>query len=143
MAIPRLRKNGVLPRGVHPAPLAEVRKAFGGKTARRAELMLALEELVERCRRVGIKRILINGSFVTAKKEPRDVDVVLLLTSEFGDRLMASDEDATWLHERMEEKKPKPLDVHIAMDEEEWKGWIRMFELDVWSGRKGLIEVRP
>ena len=63
MPIPRLDRDGVLPRGVHRATVAEVRKVFGAKTARRAELMLALEEVLERAARAGIQRVLIDGSF--------------------------------------------------------------------------------
>ncbi len=141
MGIPRLGSQGILPEGIHRATLAEVRQAFGGGTARRAELMLALEEAVDRARKAGVRRILINGSFVTAKKEPRDVDLVFHVSESFGARLKRGDPHARWIADRVRERRPKLLDAYVAVDEVEWASWVRLFEGDPWYGKKGLVEV--
>jgi hypothetical protein len=141
MGIPKLGRQGLLPEGVHRATLEEVRQAFGGGTARRVELMLALEEAVERARKAGVNRILLNGSFVTAKKEPRDVDVVFRVSEPFGDRLKRGDPDARWIADRVREGRPGLLHAFVAVDEEEWASWIHLFEGDRWYGKKGLVEV--
>lgn len=141
MGIPKLGSQGLLPRGVHRATLAEVRRAFGGGTARRVELMLALEEAMGRARRAGVRRVLINGSFVTAKKEPRDVDLVFLVSEAFGARLKGGDPHARWIADRVRERRPKLLDAHVAVEGEEWASWARFFEGDEWHGKKGLVEV--
>jgi len=141
MGIPKLGSQGILPRGIHRATIAEVRQAFGGGTARRVELMLALEEAADRARKAGVKRILINGSFVTTKKEPRDVDLVFLVSESFEAHLRRGDPHARWIADQVRERRPKLLDAYVAVDGEEWASWARLFEGDPWYGKKGLVEV--
>lgn len=141
MRIPELTKEGVLPRGVHRATAAEVKRAFGGRTARRVELMLALEEALVHARKAGVLRVLINGSFVTKKKEPRDVDLVFQVSDVFAKRLSRGQPDAVWIGKRLREAAPKVLDVFVAVDDEEWASWVSLFESDTWTGKKGLVEV--
>ena len=45
--------------------------------------MESLRWLVELARRAGVRRIVVNGSFVTDKLEPNDVDCVLLIGEGF------------------------------------------------------------
>lgn len=141
MGLPKLTKDGVLPQGLHRASLAEVRHAFGAKTARRVELMMALEEALEHARKAGVLRVLINGSFVTRRKEPRDVDVVFQVSDVFAGRLSNAHPDAVWVRQRLREAAPKLLDVFLAVDDAEWASWVSLFEGDTWSGKKGLVEV--
>lgn len=141
MGIPKLGKDGTLPRGVHRATLSDVWAAFGGKTAWRVVLMMALETAVKRAWNAGVTRILVDGSFVTAKKEPRDVDLVFRVDDEFARRLRRRDRDARWIAARAKEARPKTLDAFLAVDDAEWGSWERLFEQDVWTGWKSLVEV--
>jgi hypothetical protein len=45
--------------------------------------MDSLRWLVDLARRAGAQRIVVNGSFVTVKLEPNDVDCVLLIGPDF------------------------------------------------------------
>jgi len=72
--IPQFNTGGLLPRGVHPATLEEVRERFGGNERRR-QLLRGLEEALRLLRAAGCRRVYINGSFVTAKERPSDIDV--------------------------------------------------------------------
>jgi hypothetical protein len=74
MAIPSLNRAGELPPGEHETSLAGVRKRFGHSSAQREELMRGLEEAAGNLKAAGVQKIWINGSFVTSKKEPNDVD---------------------------------------------------------------------
>jgi len=74
MAIPPLNRTGELPPGGHKTSLARVRKRFGHSSAQREELMHGLEEAAGNLKAAGVQTIWINGSFVTSKKEPNDVD---------------------------------------------------------------------
>ena len=74
MAIPPLNRTGELPPGEHKTSLARVRKRFGHSSAQREELMQGLEEAAGNLKAAGVQTIWINGSFVTSKKEPNDVD---------------------------------------------------------------------
>lgn len=81
--IPPLDHRGYLPPGVHPATLDEVETRFGRESELRRVQMESLRWLVDLARRVGVARLVINGSFVTAVPEPNDVDCVLLVDSNF------------------------------------------------------------
>jgi uncharacterized protein DUF6932 len=74
MTIPPLNRAGELPPGEHETSLAIVRRRFGRLSAQREELMRGLEEAAANLKAAGVQKIWINGSFVTSKKEPNDVD---------------------------------------------------------------------
>lgn len=103
--------------------------------------MLALEAAIKRARKAGVRRILVDGSFVTGKPEPRDVDLVLRVDEEFARRLGRRDKDARFIAKRAKDLHPKMLDLFLAVDSEEWESWVKLFEQDVWFGKKGLVEV--
>jgi hypothetical protein len=82
MAVPAFEPNGVLPPGVHACTLEEVRAHFGQfqKSDRRPKLFTRLNELVSELQRMRLCiAVVINGSFATAKAEPNDIDLLLLL----------------------------------------------------------------
>lgn len=90
--IPPLNKEGYLPRGLHPATVEEIRARFGKESELRRVQMESLLWLVELARRAGVQRIVVNGSFVTDKLEPNDVDCVLLIGAGFPrDEAVAAD----------------------------------------------------
>lgn len=77
--IPDFRDDGYLPEGVHLASEAEVTFRFGASSPRRRRLVLRLRRWIELARLTGASRFLVDGSFLTAKEEPNDVDAVVLL----------------------------------------------------------------
>jgi len=82
MPIPDLDDDGVLPAGVHDCTLAEVLLCFGTfkTTDRRPKLFEKLEALVHEAWATGLLgEIIIDGSFVTAKPDPNDIDLILVL----------------------------------------------------------------
>ena len=103
--------------------------------------MLSLEAAVRHPWKAGVRRILVDGSFVTGKPEPRDVDVILRVDDEFAHRLGRRDKSARFLAERAKDRHPKMLDIFLAVDDEEWASWVKLFEQDVWFGKKGLVEI--
>src|SRR3712207_1316326 len=72
--IPQFTADGLLPQGVHPATLEEVLERFGGNERRR-QLLTGLIEALRLLGAAGCRRVYINGSFVTAKGRPNDIDV--------------------------------------------------------------------
>jgi hypothetical protein len=74
VAIPPLNKAGELPPGEHETSLLNIRKRFGRSSAQREDLMHGLENAAENLHAAGVQMIWIDGSFVTSKKEPNDVD---------------------------------------------------------------------
>ncbi len=71
--IPEFTAAGLLPSGVHPATSEEVRQRFGGNE-RRDKLLAGLTEALRLLRAAGCRRVYVNGSFVTAKESPNDID---------------------------------------------------------------------
>ena len=77
--IPPFNDDGYLPPGIHPATLEEIAARFGQESELRRAEMESLQWLVQVARRAGVQRLVVNGSFVTDKLEPNDVDCVLLI----------------------------------------------------------------
>jgi predicted nucleotidyltransferase len=71
--IPAFTAHGLLPEGVHPATLEEVLERFGGNE-RREQLLTGLIEALRLLRAAGCRRVYVNGSFVTSKERPNDID---------------------------------------------------------------------
>ena len=76
--IPDLNDDGYLQAGIHSATLEEIAARFGQEPELRRTQMESLRWLVELAKGVGIQRLIVNGSFVSDKWEPNDIDCVLL-----------------------------------------------------------------
>ena len=71
--IPAPNALGELPPGIHTATLEEVEAVFA-KTPRRRTLFDGLRRAVQNLKAAGVRRVFIDGSFVTTKANPNDVD---------------------------------------------------------------------
>lgn len=78
MSIPDLTEHGLLPDGVHDATLTEIEARFGSANDRRRELFSKLSSF---CRVLAglpfANELFADGSFVTDKPSPGDIDAVL------------------------------------------------------------------
>jgi len=72
--IPGFDDTGNLPPGVHSSTWEEVVQRFSW-TPRRRVLLTGLKSALVVLRSAGCQRIYLNGSFVTSKDEPGDIDV--------------------------------------------------------------------
>jgi uncharacterized protein DUF6932 len=81
--IPPYDDNGYLPAGIHLATVEEIATRFGHGSDLRQSQMESVRWFVDLAHRAGALRIVINGSFVTDKYEPNDVDCVLLIGPDF------------------------------------------------------------
>lgn len=87
MPIPDFNELGLLPEGLHTATLDEIRQRFGRPTLsnRRYELFQGLRELLDELAGSQIvDHIIVNGSFVTEKQDPGDIDLIVALSAETG-----------------------------------------------------------
>lgn len=69
-----LDARGLLPEGIHPAAWEELVERFGWNEHRQ-QLLRGLSEALGLLRSAGCRRVYVNGSFVTAKQRPNDIDV--------------------------------------------------------------------
>jgi hypothetical protein len=72
--IPEFDENGNLPPGTHLATWDQIAERFAW-TDRRRKLLEGLEAALAPLRQAGCGRIYVNGSFVTGKDEPGDIDI--------------------------------------------------------------------
>lgn len=74
MPIPPFTLKGELPPGIHIADIDEIEACFGLKTERRRKLMAGLKEALKLLKQGKVSKVYIDGSFVSSKEEPNDVD---------------------------------------------------------------------
>ena len=85
--------------------------------------------------------MLVDGSFVTAKEEPQDVDTVILLPQNFTQQLAQEHPPALELEEMLLTRRPE--EIFAAEDEVDWEEWVAFFSLTREPDRrcKGLVEI--
>jgi len=80
MKLPELNSDGYLDPGIYLASLDEVLQRFGTGTPTRQRQGNLLSLIIESARKyLTIKRILLWGSFVSARPEPGDVDYSIVV----------------------------------------------------------------
>ena len=80
--IPALNASGLLPEGVHDCTLAEAGARFGNfqGSDQRPQLWSRFTEFIREAKASGlIAAVLLDGSFVTAKNAPNDIDLILVV----------------------------------------------------------------
>jgi len=139
--IPAFRDDGYLPEGLHLSTEAEVTFRFGTSTHQRQRLALRLRRWIALSRLVHAKRLFVDGSFVTAKPEPNDVDAVVWIPNDFTDRVERGDLEAIELETMLLTRRPE--EIFAAEDSRDWSEWVEFFsrtrEAD--GRRKGIVEI--
>lgn len=97
---PEFNEQGDLPRGVYPARLNDVLQHFGTCSLQRQIVARRLAHIYALATKTGLVwRFVVFGSFVTAKREPRDVDIFLLMQDSFELQLVKDDSAAVFDHQ--------------------------------------------
>lgn len=140
--IPPFRADGYLPEGVYVCSEAEVLFRLGSSSRRRRRLVLRLRRWLELGRQISAQRLLVDGSFVTAKEEPHDIDSVIWLPHDFTQQLEREYAPALELEEMLLTRRPE--EIFAAEDDVDWEEWVAFFnqtrEPD--RRRKRLVEIR-
>ena len=85
------------------------------------------------CRQAGIVRLIINGSFVTDRRDPQDVDCVLLTGEDYDSRSNPAGLIRAGL---------PYLSLELAEDQEDFDFFVKeVFGSDRHGVIKGMIEV--
>lgn len=139
--IPDFRDDGYLPEGLYAATEADVTFRFGSSTPRRRRLILRLRRWLELTQLTHARRFLVDGSFVTAKTEPNDIDAVILLADDFQQQVSSGLEAALELEQMLLTRYPE--EIFAAEDLRDWDEWVEFFSRtrDPDGRRKGLVEV--
>jgi hypothetical protein len=84
MPLPQLNSAGELPAGVHQATMGEVLAQFGSGTAQRQAVTARLQRIYDLAWATRkLDRLILFGSYITAKPDPNDVDIILVLRDDF------------------------------------------------------------
>lgn len=84
MPIPALNDRGFLPEGIHDCAIEEAQARFGvfQDSDRRPQLWVKLLEFLREVSSSGIvEAVLIDGSFVSGKPAPNDIDLILVVSA--------------------------------------------------------------
>src|SRR5438270_4292408 len=76
--LPPFDDVGNLPPGIHACSISELIARFGSGSEERETEISELLQFIEAAKAAGVRRLMIDGSFVTGKLAPNDVDVVFL-----------------------------------------------------------------
>lgn len=144
--IPSFTDEGLLPPGVHDTDLEELKEKMGW-SRRRRELLEGLEEslgLMAACR---VERVYLDGSFVTDKDRPNDIDGCYDLAED------VTDDDLGRLapifppspSNRAEAKRRFGVDFFPAAATELGSGqpFLRFFQTDREGRERGVLSVEP
>lgn len=142
MPIPALQENGFLPPGLYLADLDEIRERFGRTSERRRMLFGRLRMFVDAAQHVEALRMFVAGSYVTAKTNPRDVDVVIWVGERFLELLELEDKQALDLELMFLTREPK--EAFAVFDEDGWNAWLDFFSSVRYreGEQKGVVEVK-
>ena len=144
MAIPDFDDDGYLPKGLHECSLDEIRERFGRfqRSDRRLALFAKLRDyLKEVCSTPTVSYVIVDGSFVTAKEEPNDVDLVIVLRADHDFTLSLRPFEYNALSRRMVRKR-YAFDLLVAReDSPELTEYVEFFQQirGVKHRQKGLL----
>jgi hypothetical protein len=85
MSLPNFDIKGELPEGVHSATMDETLARFGTGTPQRQAVTASLLRIYNLVKATGkLERFIIFGSYITAKSDPNDVDIFLVMAEDFS-----------------------------------------------------------
>ena len=144
--IPSFDQNGNLPEGIHDCTVDEAGGRFGSlqRAVQRRQLWDSFLEFMREVIDCGlVDAILVDGSFMTAKAEPNDIDLVLVVSAnhDFAADLQPS---AYNVLSKRRVNRRFGFDLLIARaDSEEYRRYVGFFQqVRLEPGRKkGIIRI--
>jgi predicted nucleotidyltransferase len=145
MPLPSFNSEGELPEGVYHATLDEVLSQFGGSTPQRQAVTARLRRIYQLASATGkLTRLVIFGSYVTAKPDPNDVDVILIMADDF--RLHAYGAETRRLFDHMEAEEEFGASIFWIRPSllilETLETFIAHWQITRDGTRRGIVEVR-
>ena len=143
MTLPTFNDEGDLPRSVYRATLAEVMARFGHGSVQRSAVAERLSRLHQLALSTGkLARFVVFGSFVTAKADPNDVDLILLMDDTFD--LSAVTDEAALVFQHLEADAPFGASVFWTKRSGALGGeqaMIESWQIRRDGGQRGIVEI--
>ena len=145
MTLPAFNEDGDLPPGVHGATLSEVLARFGQGSVQRSAVADRLTRIYQLALSTGqVARVAVFGSFITAKAEPNDIDILLLMEDTFD--LSAVTGEAAVVFQHLEAHARFGASIFWTRRSGALGGEQAMIEyrqVRREGGQRGIVEIRP
>ncbi len=147
MAIPLLNEHGFLPGGVHDCTLDELKGRFGSFqiSDQRPKLFARLETFLTKAKASRlVVSVVVDGSFVTAKPDPNDIDLILVVAPDHSFAADLSPLEYSILSKRRVYRR-YGFDLLVACDgSDEYRRYVRFFQqIRFAPGRaKGILRLK-
>ena len=130
----------MLPDGLHPTTLEEMR-AILGFTARRRQLIDGLEAYAQAWGN-ALEAMIVDGSFATRKPEPEDIDIILVPRPEslVSGAIVAL--ARTLSFDRAHTKAEYGCEGFLVTGSVDLQGWLEFFKHDRLGNIRGLLLLR-
>ena len=144
--IPPFDHNGCLPEGIYDCAVEEVSKRFGSFQSSdwRARLWAKFTEFLREAKACGlIEAVLLDGSFVTAKPDPNDIDLILIVPGNHDFSADFQPSEYNVLSKRQVSRR-FGFDLLVARAEsEEYRRYVEFFQqVRLEPGRKkGILRI--
>jgi hypothetical protein len=140
--IPDCNQSGELPPGIYETTLQEIQNRYG-YNRRRRKLLKGLEQALNNLRAANVVRVYINGSFITTKKRPGDIDGCW----DANDNVEVDRLDQVFLdlsNHRRAMRKKYGVDFFISQQIEAASGvpFVEFFQINRARDRKGILILR-
>jgi len=136
--IPEFNKYGNLPAGIYKSSITCIENKFGKSSKERISLFKDFRKFLKMLSpfKKNINRLILDGSFVTSKESPEDIDCIMIINNDFR-----------FIPEIVEElgNSKELYNIHLFMFEEKntesRRGMLNFFSKDKDLKPKGIIEV--
>jgi hypothetical protein len=144
LPLPAFNQQGDMPPAVHRATLEEVVTRFSTGTQQRETVTARLLRICDLVRATGkLQRLILFGSYVTAKPSPRDIDIVLVMQDTFRVENCVGDVAALFDHQEADRRfgasifwtRPSLL-ILETLDE-----FVARWQLKRDQTRRGIVEL--
>jgi hypothetical protein len=141
--LPAFRDDGWLPIGHHDATWEEITNRFEGLPgSRRFDLTKRLFELRDSLRKLGVVGyLLLDGSYISAKLDPKDFDILLVASAEIQALKEASPELTRLLNAERAEREGGYSLFFVPIDSTALELISSMWDLDKSGTPKGILKV--
>jgi hypothetical protein len=139
--IPRFDRRGLLPPGVHDAGWRQIAAGLGF-SARRKKLLKGLRQALVLLKAAGCKTLYLDGSFVTAKREPGDFDACWAVQDVNMDELDPVFTDFSNFRARQKQRFGGEFFPADLPEGATGKAFLEFFQIDKETGQtKGIVKI--
>ena len=148
MPIPPFTANGVLPTGIYDTSLSEVEDKFGRFRSDddRVVLFQRLTHYLGELFSWGhVQEVLLDGSFVSSKDNPGDIDLIIVLKSDFDYEAPTTPTEYNVLSGRRISRTYNFDAKTVSANSLEYETWVNYFSQDTRRPgfTKGLLRLVP